>query len=79
MSEKLEAAAQVGGIMDILQIVLNWLSAQDLPELMAEAKVLWETCAAALADGRVTLTEALDIAMKFIALLGKLKLAGFKG
>lgn len=70
--------AELGGILDWLSSAIAWLGQQDLPALLTEAKALYDAVVAALADGKVTFMEGLAIVTKFIALLGKLKLAGFK-
>jgi hypothetical protein len=57
----------------------NCRAAQSSPaDAAAEFKALWDACTAALADGKLDWLEIATIDMKLVALLGKLKLAGFK-
>lgn len=70
-------AATVTGIMDWLKLALDWLAKQNLADLAAEVKALYDTCVAALADGKLDFAEIMGIILKFVSLISKVKSAGF--
>jgi len=71
-------AKYVTGVLDWAKALLDWLSQQNLAELAAEAKAIYDACAAALSDGKLTFVEIAGITLKVLSLLGKLKLAGIE-
>jgi hypothetical protein len=69
-------AVKVQGILEWAKALMEWLAKQNLPALLAAAKDLYDTCVAALADGKLTFLEVGAIVTKALALIMALKLAG---
>lgn len=68
----------VGSIQDWVAQLLSWLQTNhvDWTNLITDATALFNQCATALADGKLTLPEVISVVQAFVKLMGDLHQQG---